>query len=68
MNEVEIVPVSVKLTKEELKEFDEAIKRSKRFLNRSDAIRSLIRDFVEKSRVENRRNGSDLTEEVANHA
>jgi Arc/MetJ-type ribon-helix-helix transcriptional regulator len=52
VNDGETVPVSVKLTKEELRELDEAIRRSKRFLNRSDAIRTLIREFIEKSKTE----------------
>ena len=51
MIETEAVSVSVKLTKEELKEFDEAIKKSKRFLNRSDDIRTLIREFIEKTKA-----------------
>jgi len=46
----EVVSVSVKLTKEELKEFDKAIKKHRRFLNRSDAIRQLIRDFIDSTK------------------
>jgi len=43
----EVVSVNVKLTRKELEAFDRAVKQSKRFLNRSDALRQLIRDFIE---------------------
>jgi len=48
----EVVYVSVKLTKKDLEAFDRAVKKSKRFLNRSDALRHLIRDFIELSERE----------------
>ncbi|WP_456477916.1 ribbon-helix-helix domain-containing protein [Geoglobus ahangari] len=47
MAEIEIYNVSVKLTKKEAEEFDNAIKKHGKFLNRSDAIRNLIREFIE---------------------
>ena len=52
MMEANSVTVSVKLTRKEVKEFDEAIKRSRKFLNRSDAIRTLIREFIERVKQE----------------
>jgi len=45
------VVVSASITRDELRAFDEAIKRSKRFLNRSDALRYLIRRFVDEQGV-----------------
>ena len=49
MSTSEVVYVSVKLTKKDLEEFDRAVRKSKRFLNRSDALRQLIRDFIDAS-------------------
>ena len=43
--------LSVKIPKKELEAFDEAVKKSERFLNRSDAIRHLIRKFIEEQNV-----------------
>ncbi|AGK61471.1 hypothetical protein Asulf_01488 [Archaeoglobus sulfaticallidus PM70-1] len=39
--------VSVYLTTDELKDFDKAVKKSGRFVSRSDAIRYLIRKFID---------------------
>ena len=64
MIETEVMSVSVKLTKEELKEFDEAIKKSKKFLNRSDAIRALIRKFIEREKKTNSLIDADCDAEV----
>jgi len=43
--------VSVYLTEKEIQALDEAIKKSGRFVSRSDAIRYLIRRFIDEQGV-----------------
>ncbi|MDW7990538.1 MAG: ribbon-helix-helix domain-containing protein [Archaeoglobaceae archaeon] len=43
----EVVTLSVRMPKKDLEAFENAVRESGRFLNRSDALRFLIREFVE---------------------
>lgn len=45
--DVERTTITANLTKEEAKKFDEAVRKSGRFLSKSDALRYLIRKFIE---------------------
>jgi Arc/MetJ-type ribon-helix-helix transcriptional regulator len=50
MEEVELI--AFRLPKKEAQLFDEAIKKSGRFMNRSDALRYLVREFIREMKVE----------------